>query len=127
MSTTTRSTRRRPTREEARATFARNAEHYRDIERQLNDTTIPWHRKPFITIDPGFLAQYAEDCLRWIDCAPAGALHLVAPLCGLDGTPMGDRRVGLAVEACENMRAARQRRGMHPFGPVAARALEEVA
>lgn len=62
----------------------------------------------------GELAADAAWRLRWIDCAPAGANHLLAPLQDKRGVPMG----GVYHEnlgPSQALREARARRGLHPL------------
>lgn len=59
----------------------------------------------FSTYSPHELIRDAEFRLRWIDCAPEGANHLVAPLQGAYGVPMG-ASAGYEVGPGEGMRAA---------------------
>lgn len=71
----------------------------------------------FATIDPNYIIADAEFRLRWIDCAPEGANHCLAPMQDKRGVPMGgvfNENVG----PCKNLREARIARGRHPFAPV---------
>jgi hypothetical protein len=45
--------------------------------------------RPFSTVDPAVILADAEWRLRWIDCAPAGANHQIAPMQDKRGVPMG--------------------------------------
>lgn len=68
----------------------------------------------FSTIDPSYLRDWAADRLRWIDCAPEGANHFVAPMQDKEGVPMGttwSENVGV----CAALRDARAARGLHPL------------
>lgn len=70
--------------------------------------------QPFSTIDPNYLIADAEWRLRWIDCAPEGANHLIAPMQDKSGVPMGcnwNENVG----PCAALREARIARGLNPF------------
>ena len=88
---TTTSRARHTSREDARERLTRTATEHRDMAEKMRTMSPYDHRRPFCTYDPDQLADYAEWCLRWIDCAPEGANHLIAPLQGWDGTPMGGR------------------------------------
>jgi hypothetical protein len=75
---------------------------------------LPQLRRTFTTIDPNYLIADAEWRLRWIDCAPEGANHIVAPMQDKNGVPMGgvyDENVG----PCQALRDARSARGLNPF------------
>ena len=68
----------------------------------------------FTNYDDGALRAFAADRLRWIDCAPEGARHCVAPLQDKHGEPMGatwHENVG----PCKALREARAARGLDPF------------
>jgi hypothetical protein len=68
----------------------------------------------FSTVDPIYLIVDAEWRLRWLDCAPEGANHIVAPMQDKRGVPMGDcwnENVG----PCAALRDARRARGLDPF------------
>jgi hypothetical protein len=68
----------------------------------------------FATVDPNYLIEDAEFRLRWIDCAPEGANHLVAPMQDKRGVPMGgvfNENLGPNRE----LREARIARGLHPI------------
>lgn len=63
--------------------------------------------------DPYDLVPFAEWGLQWIDCAPEGANHLVAPLQDKRGIPMGgvyNENIG----ASRALREARAKRGLDP-------------
>ena len=95
----------RKDREAARVALLAKIDH---LTRSLTDP------KSFATIDPNYLIEDAAFRLRWIDCAPAGARHCVAPLQDKNGVPMGaawNENVG----PCEELRKARAARGLHPF------------
>lgn len=101
-------------RETAREKLVAKVEDQTRLRDQIADPTIPLHRKPFTTIDPQYLIDDAEWRLRWIDCAPEGANHLLAPMQDKQGVPMGtawNENVG-PNEALRNARAAR---GLNPF------------
>lgn len=68
----------------------------------------------FSTVDPHYLIEDAEFRLRWIDCAPEGANHQVAPLQDKDGVPMGGN-YNENVGPNEALRNARSKRGLNPF------------
>lgn len=68
------------TRDEARSYLTLKIEHQRLIQADA---------RAFTTIDPQYLIDHAEWCLRWMDCAPEGARHFVAPLQDKDGRPCG--------------------------------------
>jgi hypothetical protein len=68
----------------------------------------------FTTISPQYIIDDAEWRLRWIDCAPAGARYLLAPMQDKTGTPMGsvwDENLG----PCLALREAYVARGRNPF------------
>lgn len=68
----------------------------------------------FSTTPPQHIIDHAEWCLRWIDCAPDGANHTIAPMQDKRGVPMGtawDENVG----PCHALRDARIARGLNPF------------
>lgn len=66
--------------------------------------------------DPRLVA-YQRHVLRWIDCAPEGALFLTAPLQGWDGTPLRSKEPqGPWGRYQKNLREARVARGLHPLG-----------
>lgn len=72
----------------------------------------------FSTIPPQALIDDAEHRLRWIDCAPEGARHCVAPLQDKAGVPMGTTwREGPTNAPGKALRQARIARGLHPFDP----------
>lgn len=101
-------------REAVRLALLDKVERYARVRDQIADPTIPLHRKPFITHDPGELVSDAEWRLRWIDCAPEGANFLLAPLQDKRGVPCGDayrEDVGPGIA----LREARSRRGLCPF------------
>jgi hypothetical protein len=67
------------------------------------------------TIDPHFLIEDANWRLRWIDCAPEGANHQLAPLQDKQGVPCGgcwNENVG----PNQSLRNARAARNLNPFG-----------
>jgi len=68
----------------------------------------------FSTIDPNYIIADAEWRLRWIDCAPNGANHQVAPMQDKRGVPMGEAR-NENIGPCEALRNARVARGLHPI------------
>lgn len=70
--------------------------------------------RAFCTIDPSYLIRDAEWRLRWIDCAPDGANHIVAPLQDKTGTPMGTAR-DENMGPCQALRDARTAVGRNPF------------
>jgi hypothetical protein len=70
----------------------------------------------FATIDPHYLIADAEWRLRWLDCAPAGANHLLAPLQDKRGVPMGGVHRE-DVGPCKALREARAARGLDPLSP----------
>jgi hypothetical protein len=81
------------------------------IERERRLLADP---RGFSTIDPHYLIEDAEWRLRWIDCAPDGANHILAPFQDKRGVPMG----GVENEnlgANQELRAARAARGRHPL------------
>lgn len=60
---------------------------------------------------------YYQHVRRWMDCAPDGALFLIAPFMGLDGTPfVGQVAVGPQGRYDKSLREARTARGLHPLG-----------
>lgn len=86
------------------------------IERQRRILADP---RAFTNIDPNYLIEVAEFRLRWIDCAPEGANHLLAPMQDKRGVPMGgvhDENVGPG----QALREARAKRGLNPFVGLAA-------
>lgn len=93
-------------RETARAKLVTKIE---SLERQIADPHA------FATIDPHYLIADAKHRLRWLDCAPEGANHCIAPLQDKRGVPMGTAR-DENVGPCEALRNARARRGINPFG-----------
>jgi hypothetical protein len=97
-------------REDAREKLERHLASQRrllaEIERERD---LPAHaRKAFTTTDPNWLIGYFEHCLRWIDCAPDGANHLVAPMQGRYGVPLG-AQLNYGVGPGEAMRRATER------------------
>lgn len=95
----------RKTREEAREALTAKIEHER---RCMADPQL------FATIDPSYLIQDAEWRLRWINCAPEGARHCVAPLQDKNGVPMGTAW-SEDVGPCKALREARAARGLDPL------------
>lgn len=68
----------------------------------------------FSTIDPNWIIEDAEWRLRWLDCAPEGAWHVVAPLQDKAGVPMGlTRSENLGPN--QALRDARIAHGRNPF------------
>jgi hypothetical protein len=62
------------------------------------------------------LADYKRHVLRWMDCAPEGALFLPAPLSGWRGEPFTMREPqGPSHPGSKALREARARRGLHPI------------
>lgn len=94
----------RTDRETARVKLAQKIESQR---KALEDKFL------FTTIDPNYLIADAEHRLRWIDCAPEGANHLMAPMQGKDGIPMSGN-MNENVGACKALRDARSARGLDP-------------
>lgn len=82
-----------------------------EAEREL----LPSMRRTFTTIDPTYLIEDAEWRLRWIDCAPAGANHLLAPMQDKRGVPLGTH-FNENVGPCQALRDAYAARGLCPFG-----------
>jgi hypothetical protein len=68
----------------------------------------------FSSIDPSYLIADAEWRLRWIDCAPDGANHHLAPMQDKRGIPMGGVHRE-DVGPCQALRDAREARGLNPF------------
>lgn len=63
------------------------------------------------------LVDYQRHVRRWMDCAPDGAVFLVAPLMGWDGTPFRARQAqGPWGRYAKRLRAARVALGLHPLG-----------
>jgi hypothetical protein len=103
-------------RETARLKLALKADSQRRLAAQIEaEKHLPAGcRRTFVTISPVYLAEDAEFRLRWIDCAPEGANHLLAPLQGKDGVPMS----GVSYEAVgpgPALREARLKHGRHPL------------
>lgn len=76
-------------------------------------------RTTFTTFSPNWIIEDAEWRLRWLDCAPEGANHQLAPLQDKNGVPMGgvyNENVGPG-EALRNARAAH---GRNPLSGAAA-------
>jgi len=69
----------------------------------------------FCTYDPNWIKQWAIWGMWWIDCAPEGANHILAPLQGKDGRPCNypDNNENLGPNKA--LRAARAKRGLNPF------------
>lgn len=94
---------------------AKVADQTRLLEQIRAEATLPpWARSTFTTISPEYLLGDARERLRWIDCAPEGANHLVAPLQDMNGTPMGTVR-DANMGPCAALRDARAARGLHPI------------
>jgi hypothetical protein len=99
--------------------------HDREAAREALTRKIAGERKlladpqGFSTIDPNWLIADAEWRLRWIDCAPDGANHIVAPLQDKAGVPMGTAR-NENVGPGRALREARAARGLHPIAGAAA-------
>ena len=90
-----------------------------DALRRAADSTRRLIADPngFSTYDPHQLLAYQERVLRWAHCAPEGAVLLSAPLQGWDGTPCSSRPpLGDAGGAWPEMRKARMKYGLNPFG-----------
>lgn len=65
----------------------------------------------------GPLVPYQTHVRRWMHCAPEGAIFLVAPLMGWDGTPFRSRGPqGPWGRYAKRLRQARIERGLHPLG-----------
>lgn len=88
------------TRDDARERLVAKVENYR---RAVAD---PRH---FATVDPQIILDDAEWRLRWLDCAPDGANHQLAPMQDKTGTPMG-MAFGENVGPCRALRDAIERR-----------------
>lgn len=80
----------------------------------------------FSSYDPKWIKRYQRHVLRWLGCAPAGAVFLIAPLVGWDGKPPNFSTgegfkdpAGPSGYVCKNVREARARRGNHPLTGVA--------
>lgn len=103
-----------------RYTPAAPVRHDREEARTILTTKIDSQRRlladplGFSTIDPNYLIEDAEFRLRWIDCAPEGANHCVAPGQDKDGVPMGSNRCE-NLGPCQALRDARIARGLHPI------------
>jgi hypothetical protein len=68
----------------------------------------------FSSVDPNYLIEDAEFRLRWIDCAPEGANHLIAPMQDKHGVPCGTAwREDVGPNRA--LRDARAQRGLNPF------------
>lgn len=86
----------------------------RETAREVLTRKVSARDPLFATIDPSYLRADAENRLRWIDCAPDGARHCVAPLQDKQGIPMGgtwSENVGPS----KALREARLARGLHPL------------
>jgi hypothetical protein len=69
----------------------------------------------FSTYPEDLIREDAAWRLRWLDCAPDGANHCLAPLQDKRGVPMGgvyNENIG----PNQALRAARLRLGRNPFG-----------
>lgn len=92
----------------------------RETAREILFQKIAYERKrladprAFSTFNPNWVIEDAEWRLRWIDCAPDGARHGIAPLMDKRGIPCGgfnDENVG----PCQALRDARLALGRNPF------------
>src|SRR5262245_6168042 len=103
-----------------------NAAAQQPVERDRESARLILHAKVtappplFSTIDPAIITADAEWRLRWIDCAPEGARHGVAPMQDKQGVPCGtcfSENMG----PTRDLRDARIRHGLHPISgqPVA--------
>jgi hypothetical protein len=81
---------------------------------KIADTKRGIENKSFSTYPLDALLADAEFRLRYLDCAPEGANHLLAPLQDKRGVPMGNawnENIGPGV----HLRNARVARGLNPF------------
>lgn len=103
-------------REDARERLtAKVADQSRLLARLTAERELPPQlRTTFTTLDPAYIIADAEWRLRWIDCAPEGANHQLAPGQDKDGVPMGGN-YREDVGPCQALREARAARGLCPF------------
>lgn len=93
-------------REDAREKLIAKIKHQNEILRDPH---------AFSTIDPHYLIDDALFRLRWIDCAPEGANHIVAPMQGKSGIPCDSYNDREDVGPNQALREARIRHGRNPF------------
>jgi len=70
----------------------------------------------FSTYPPEWIKDFHRQAMRWIDCAPEGANHLLAPLQGKDGRPCNAFENGENLGPNKAVRKIRAERGLNPFG-----------
>lgn len=97
----------------ARFTSREQAREYltAEVARQLRQLADP---NDFCTYDRNWLLAYQRRLLRWLNCAPEGANHLVAPLQGRYGVPCGERG-SYDVGPSEGMRRVLERKHGRPW------------
>lgn len=99
----------------------------REQVRSYLDSQIARPNPTFSTYDPEWLRGYQRKVRRWLDCAPAGAVYLIAPFTGWNGEPIdfktgaNSRDVPGPSGLCSKaVREARMRHGRHPITGLAA-------
>lgn len=94
----------------------------REAVRSYLEREIARPAPEFSTYDPEWIRRYQRHALSFLDCAPAGATFIVAPLAGWNGKPQNFNTgenwkeiAGPAGFACKAIREARAGRGLHPL------------
>jgi hypothetical protein len=86
----------------------------RELTRDLMARNAAKADPKWSTYDPALPRDHAKWVLRWIDCAPASAQFLIAPLMDKRGTPCGDV-YSENIGPCKNFREARAKHGLNPI------------
>jgi len=69
----------------------------------------------FSTYPPNWIKAFHIFAMWWIDCAPEGANHLLAPLQGKSGIPNDSINDNENIGPNKALRKARAKRGLNPF------------
>jgi hypothetical protein len=89
--------------------------HDREQAREYRMREMSRAKAIFCTYPDYLTRQWAIWGLWWIDCAPEGANHILAPLQGKDGRPMGVSDNNENLGPNQALREARRKRGLNPF------------
>ena len=87
----------------------------RETAREYRKQEIARPDPIFSTYDPEWIRGFHKEALKWIDCAPEGANHILAPLQGKDGRPCNVWENNENIGPNRAMREARAVRGLNPF------------
>ena len=89
--------------------------HSREEAREYFQRMIRSPYPLFATYDPNWLRAYWIFCNWWLDCAPDGANHLLAPMQGKSGIPNDSINDSENIGPGKFLRAARAKRGLDPI------------